>query len=507
MTDDTERLIQQAEALDRQGRRAEAIEVFRQALATRPDSAEGWYELGYLLNREGSHEQALEAYDRALALGVKRPEEVRLNRAVIYSDHLRRDEDAERELKAALALDPSYVPALLNLGNLHEERGERESALVCYDLILANPRGDADPHQGLCCEALARSARLRPPVSIDDPVVLQLRHASADAVRHGHMVRANVLFALGSIYDRLGEFDLAFDAYAKANRCLLRMSGRSYDRNHASRLTDAMIETFATAAPETGDLGADPNAGATPVFICGMFRSGSTLIEQVLAGHPQVTPGGELDYLMRLAGSRLAPFPQSMAVRNTESEAALAREYRAHLARLFPMAGPGSIITDKRPDNYLLIGLIKRLFPEAKIIHTTRHPMGNGLSIFMQHLNPKVAGYSIDLGDIGHNFGEYRRLMAHWKALYPESILDFDYDAFVSDPTPALQRLVRFLGLDWDERCLEFYRLRNTVKTGSYWQVRQPLHNNASGHWRRYEAHLGPLRSALLHAGVDPEAA
>ena len=148
---------------------------------------------------------------------------------------------------------------------------------------------------------------------------------------------------------------------------------------------------------------------------------------------------------------------------------------------------------------------IKRLFPDAKIIHTTRHPIGNGLSIFQQHLNPRVAGYSCDLADIGHHYGEYRRLMAHWKTLYPDSIFDFDYDTFVREPQPALRGLLDFLGLDWDARCLEFHRLRNTVKTGSYWQVRQPLHGSASERWRHYDAHLAPLRATLRDAGVDPD--
>ncbi len=499
MAEPTELLLQRAEALHRQGRRPEAIAAFRQALAIQRDATEGWYQLGYLLKAEGNYEDALEAYGEAIARGVHRAEEAHLNCAVIYSDHLRRDDDAERELNAALALEPHYVPALLNLGNLHEERGRREDALACYDRILAH--SGATRHTDLRAEALARSARLRPPSHVDDPLFRQLRETSADAIHCGHTARANVLFAMGNLYERLSACDLAFDAFAKANRCLLRMSGRNYDRSHATRLTDAMIETFASAS-HVQPLGA-PEIGASPVFICGMFRSGSTLIEQVLGAHPLVTPGGELNFLLRLAASRLAPFPQSMATLAPEREAGFAAEYRDHLARLFPEARAGSIITDKRPDNYLLIGFIKRLFPSARIVHTTRHPMGNGLSIFQQHLNPAVAGYSTDLSDIGHHYGEYRRLMAHWKALYPDSIFDFDYDAFVRAPSPALQPLFAFLGLDWDERCLAFHELRNTVKTGSYWQVRQPLHGNATKRWRNYIAHLGPLRQALHDAGVD----
>jgi tetratricopeptide (TPR) repeat protein len=503
MTDQAAALLQQAGSLHRQGRRPEAIDIFRRVLATRPELAEGWYELGYLLKAEGKYAEALEAYAGALAHGVARPEEVHLNRAVIYSDHLRRDELAAQELAAALAIEPGYVPAILNSGNLYEERGDRDAAIACYERILAMSSEQVGEYQNLRCEALARLSNLRPPETVDDPIIRQLQEAAAAAVAYETVVRANVLFALGRVYDRMDEFDLAFDAYAKANRWLLRASGRPYDRAHSARLIDAMIEAFPTARESPGE--ATVAEGAAPLFICGMFRSGSTLIEQVLAAHSKVTPGGELDFLMRLAASRLAPFPQSMAMLDPKRESEFAEEYRLHLARLFPDSKTGSFITDKRPDNFLLIGLIKRMLPDAKIIHTTRHPMGNGLSVFMQHLHHRTVPYSSDLGDIGHYYGQYQRLMTHWKSLYPDSIYDFDYDDFVRDPVPALQRLFAFLGLDWDERTLEFHRLRNTVKTGSYWQVRQPLHGNASGRWRHYEKHLGALRQSLLQAGVEVE--
>lgn len=492
-------LLDQAATLHRLGRPLEAIELFRQVLATYPESSEGWYELGYLLKAESKYEEALEAYGQALERGVRRPEEVHLNRGVIYSDHLRRDDDAERELRAALALAPDYLPAQLNLGNLYEERGERQQALDCYDSILAGADRKDHPDRDLCFEALARSAKLRPPTDVDDPLLSRLREAAAQS---SHVVRANLMFALGQAYDRLGEFDLAFDAFAKANRWLLRQSGRTYDRAHGSRLTDALIASFNSA-----DISERPavQTGAEPLFICGMYRSGSTLVEQVLAAHPQVTAGGEVDYLRRLATGRLAPFPASMATPDPARDAALAEDYLAHLAQLFPKASTSTYITDKRPDNFILIGLIKRLFPSAKIIHTTRNPLDNGLSVFMQHLHLQAVGYSADLGDIGHYYSQYRRLMAHWKALYPESIFEFDYDAFVSEPKPALERLLDFLGLPWDDRCLQFHQLGNTVKTASYWQVRQPLSSSASGRWRNYQTHLGPLRQALQEGCVSFE--
>ena len=498
MTEPTQDLLAQAAALHRQGRRAEAIDLFRQVLAARPENAEGWYELGYLLRAEGRHQEAFDAYGEALARGIRRAEEVHLNRAALLSDFLRRDDEAEAELRAALALSPRYLPAALNLGNLHEERGEREKALACYDEILASPPPADRASDELRYEALARTLNLRTPTGVDDPLLARVNEAAGKVV--GNLtVRANLLFALGRAYEKLGAHDLAFDAYARGNRSLLRQNGRSYDRAQQVALTDAMIAAFPAAAAKP----AQAAPGPAPLFVLGMFRSGSTLIEQVLAAHPQVTPGGELEFLPRLAAQRLAPFPASVAGLDDARCRAFAEEYRAELARKFPQAADGRYLTDKRPDNFQLVGLIKRLFPDAKIIHTLRDPMDTGLSVFTQHLNLRVAGYSADLGDIGHYYGQYRRLMAHWKSLYGDDILDFDYDAFVREPRPALEKLLAFLGLGWDDACLQFHTQTNTVKTASYWQVRQPLNTKASGRWRPFGERLAPLRAALRDAGVD----
>jgi tetratricopeptide (TPR) repeat protein len=490
--------LHEARSLQRQGRIPEALEAFKTGLPGVGNDGEPWYEYGYLLKLAGRYEESLDAFGNALRRIVSRPEEVHLNRAVLYSDHLRRDDEAERELRTALTLAPNYVPALLNLGNLQEERGQRELAIATYEYLLERPESRDQEHNQLRMEGLARIAHMRPPQSLHDPLLERLRDA-ADT-QPNKTVRADLLFALGHSYERLGEYDLAFDAFAKANRWLLRQSGRRYDRAHTEALVDALIEAFPEPAGTPTDAGTTP--GPQPLFVCGMFRSGSTLIEQVLGAHPQVTAGGELNWLRRLASIDLAPFPQSMQSVDDARARALASAYAAHLSSLFPNAAGDAYITDKRPDNFLLIGLVKRLFPAAKIVHTKRDPLDTGLSVFSHHLHPQVAGYACDLADIGHYYSQYRRLMAHWHALYPGDILDFDYDDFVASPEPALRTLLAFLDLPWNARCLDFHSQTSTVKTASYWQIRQPLHRKASGRSRHFSAHLEPMRRALQQGGV-----
>jgi hypothetical protein len=233
------------------------------------------------------------------------------------------------------------------------------------------------------------------------------------------------------------------------------------------------------------------NSTVRPIFICGMFRSGSTLTEQVLAGHSQVTSGGELDLLPAVVRSQLAPFPSAVSGVAASRLNEIAASYLADLAKLFPSA---NFVTDKRPDNFLYIGLIKRLFPTAKIIHTTRDPLDNCLSIFFLHLDHSMS-YALDLMDTAHYYVQYRRLMAHWKALYGPDILDFNYDTFVREPKPAVGQLLAHCGLEWEDNCLNLQRESGVVKTASVWQVREPVYVRSSGRWRNYAKQLAALRA------------
>lgn len=472
-------LLRTAAQLRDAGRIAEAIAAYRQALALRPQAPNSWYNLARLQRQAGQPEAALASYAEALRRGIGDSEEVHLNRGVIYADDLGSSDAAEAELKRALAINPRYLPAVVNLGNLYEDRGDRDGAHAAYEQALA-----IEPADTMALARLAGVANLTGP---DDPLLGQLRSAIV-AAQADPDARADLGFALGAALDRLSAYDEAFAAYTAANAASRAIAGAGYDRAGQEQLVDRLIAAF--PSPE-GRLTAG-GAQEAPIFVCGMFRSGSTLAEQILARHEAVTPGGELGLMPAIAAD-LRPYPEAAAAATPEAVARLRAAYLNALRRVHPDA---SLVTDKRPDNFLHIGLIKRLFPEARIVHTVRNPLDNILSLYFLHLNPRMA-YAQDLSDAAHWYRQYRRLMAHWRSLYPDDIYDLDYDALVANPRRRIEALLAFCGLPWRDSCLSFHEADNAVRTASAGQVREPLYRRSSGRWRHYERHLGGLVEAL----------
>lgn len=477
-----QQLLDRADRLLRSGPLADAIQAHASLLAAHPDLPDSWYNLGYLQQQARCFEQALQSYQQALDRGVGTPEEVHLNRAALLAEHLARRDDARAELDLALKLNPRYVPAWVNLGNLHEQAGQREPAREAYERALA-----LDPTSAL---ALARLPDLKRLDGLGDPLIARLRQAIA---RPGATAaeQADLGFGLGKALDGVGAYDAAFAAYSAANRASRASAGGvRYDPLAHERFVDQLIRAFPSAAPAA----VAPSRHAPPIFICGMFRSGSTLIEQVLASHPRVTAGGEIDLLPAMAREHLPRHLGEAAVPFDDATLARLRTiYLDGVAARFPSADR---LTDKRPDNFLYIGLIKQLFPEAKIVHTRRHPIDNCLSVFFLHLSHSMP-YALDLLDAAHWYRQYRRLMAHWITLYRDDIIDVDYDRLVVEPEPVIRGVLAHCGLDWNDACLSFHKTPTVVMTPSAWQVRQPLYQRSSGRWKHYERHLDGLRAAL----------
>lgn len=453
--------------LDAVGRTDTAAEYFERLIDNRPGVASLHFNLALLYRKLKRYDDAVAAYREALSLGIDRPQEVWSNLGVLASD-MRRPDEARSHYEQALEIDPGYVPALFNLAGLHEEAGEREEAVRLYERILA-----IEPSHR---ESLARIAHAQRASGTDDPIIARLRTALADAGDETEG-REAVLFALGKLLDDLGEYGEAFTAYREANR-LNRGHRVPYDRDASERAASALIETFG----EEWLRRVETTREESPVFICGMFRSGSSLLEQILAGHPKVTGGGELDLVSWLIERRFAPYPLQLAQASREDVDAAAGEYLRQLQALFPGAG---VVTDKRPDNFLYLGLIRAMFPRARIVYTQRDPRDVCLSIYFQRLGGNL-NYASDAGDTAHFYLQHRRLMEHWQSLFADNIHTVDYDRLVVDPEAVLGDLLGFLGLDWDPAILDFAAADHHVKTASVWQVRESLHEASSGRWRNY---------------------
>ncbi len=473
---------------------AEAIERYQAALKLDPEYDSAIYNLGLALMAALKPDQALDCF---LRLVRRRPDDADAwsQLGAAYLD-LGRDQEAIKASRRALELAPKSADAWNQLGLVHTDRGEFEDALVCYRRALEFQPGHA--------KAAVNLARIQRFKTGEEPDVALVERALAEA-RTTKGPRGDLHFALGKISDDCGRCAEAFDHYQKANA--ERAARIKYDADAAEAEATRLIKIFdARFFHERGGFG-DPSE--LPVFIVGMPRSGTTLIEQIVAAHPEAYGAGELMDINALAGGlrrRLnasADYPECVKQIDAASSRKLAQEYLSGLRRRDPDA---SRITDKLPGNYMLLGLIALLLPRARIIYCRRHPLDVALSIYFTDFR---AGhhYSYALDHIAAHFRQFTRLMDHWRRVIPAPMLEVRYEQVVAEPEAQTRLLLEFLGLDWDPRCLEFQKVNRTVHTASAWQVRQPLYARSVGRWRRYAPHLGVLEAALgplvKQAGYD----
>jgi len=465
-----------------------AIDAYESILAKSPNSPNSWFNLAIAYRQAGRPLDALTAYDESLSRGLKDPEEAEVQKAVILSEDLARPHDAHATLIRALSLNAYYVPALLNLGNLHEDLGEWMEAESAYRRAF-----DVDEGNNLALSRLIAVGRH------ESPEAPRLKEAEArlQAPQTSLPDRADLGFALGSALDALGVYDRAFAAYSHANRAsaeLARREGVSYDRRAHEQLIDRIIQVFSSDMERAPDDQDEP-----PIFICGMVRSGSTLIESILARHDAICAGGELSIIPSLAATALQPYPESVGFCTRSDFAEMARMYRRAAST---HSRNGMRLTDKRPDNFLHVGLIKQIFPGAKIIRTVRNPLDNGVSAFFLHASQHLP-YATDLADIAHFLAQERRLMAFWKRRYPGDILDVDYDAFVIDPAPIAANILTFLELPSQTGLLVSSQNDGPIRTASHRQVRRPIYRDSSGRAVRYAPFIDLLKGALQTFGVE----
>jgi len=431
------------------------------------NSAAGHFNFAWYIGRFGRVRLALSHYERALALGIERPEEVHLNRARLYAEVLHDDATARAELERALELKSDYIPALLNLGNLAEQSGDVAEARRRFGAAL-----EIDPRHPTALARWADTMNFAESTPEHAALLERLREHATSATD------ADLSFALGRALEQRGEYAGSWTHYEAANKL---------DAPTLPPYRPLVIEQGVTRLREvcTPEWLAERQTEVTfaPLFICGMFRSGSTLLEQMLAAHPAFKPAGERDFLPRLVATQLPGYPQDVERLDRATLTVWAQAYADEAKEIH---GDDRRLTDKRPDNVLHLGLARALFPRARVIITERDERDVATSLFATRLGA-AASYATDLANTRHYLQQMQRLIAHWQELWGSDLLVVNYERLVSDPRAELGRVLDWLGEPWDERCLAFHQLRNPVRTASVLQVRRPLNSDSVGRWRRFE--------------------
>ncbi|MGY4308625.1 tetratricopeptide (TPR) repeat protein [Bradyrhizobium sp. USDA 4369] len=474
------------------GKDIEAAKCYLKVLEFSPEHAETHNNIANVLLRQGHRERAIEHYKRAIA---SRPDygDAYGNLGNAYLELNRLEEAIEQNL-VALKLKPERFGSYNNLGVAYQALGRFEEATAAFEKALELAPDDAPIHLNL-----ANMAKFKP----DDRRLPGLRALveRADQLDQEKQIAAH--FALGKALSDLKDYDTAFAHLRQANT--LKRQSFDYDseqrlammKNVASRFTPEFFRSVAGHGDESW----------APIFIVGMPRSGTTLMEQVLSSHSKVFGAGELETFKELVGEcanrqKVPPaFPDLIALLPPEEMTALGREYTARVRVLAPEA---ERIVDKMPLNFLFVGLIHAAFPRARIINTRRDPLDNCVSCYSL-LFTGAQPFAYDLTELGHYYRGYERVMEHWHAVLPPGVLmDVQYEDLVDDLEGVSRRVLAHCDLDWEEACLDFHRTERMVRTASLMQVREPLYRRSIGSWRRYEKHLGPLYEALGIASPPP---
>lgn len=477
LPDDFEAHRNLGRALQDRGRLADAVACYRRTIEIEPRLPEVFLHLGNALFDLGRFEEAVAGYRSALTLKPDYPPALINLGKVLRS--LGRAAEAEESCRKALEINPDFAPAIAFLGEIHADKGEFEEGEIHFKRAIS-----VEP---TLPEGWVGIARYRRMTASDGWWLASVQGLLAKGLRPQHEIPLR--FAVGKYFDDLQEFDQAFISYQRANEMAKRY-GPKYAGHELTQYVDQMIlrfnkDWFSQTAPYSTN-------SSRPVFIVGLPRCGSSLAEQILASHPAVFGAGELGFWSA------ASLTYSSAMRsggNDESVLSpLANEY---LSLLEHFSASALRVVDKMPVNFLNLGLIHTVFPNARIIHVRRSPIDTCLSIYFQHYATGFP-YANDLENLVHFYGEYARMMRHWRSTFSDGVMmDLHYEGLIDDQEVWSRRMLEFIGLPWDPHCLDFHQTHRTVTTASKWQVRQKLNKSSVERWRNYERFLGPLRGLI----------
>ncbi len=423
----------------------EAVDAARQAVSAAPQSGDALNALGEALHAQGHMDAAIGAYDKAIDLGGLAMEKAIGHRAALFMEQGDKAR-ARADLERLLELYPQSTSAWLTLSDLKT--------------FTAN-----------------------------DPDISRMERALAPGVVIPRSEAMALRFALGKAWMDVGDADRAFERLNEGNRMMRETF--DYDADQTSRWMASITSAF--SAPVIEALVGRGAPSETPVFVLGMPRSGTTLVEQILASHPSVHGAGELSTLRQLTD----PLGDIATLPNVLTGERAAQLGRAYLAQIVKPGGGKARIVDKMPSNFLIAGLIPLILPGARIIHVRRHGVDTCLSCYTK-LFAREQLFTYDLVELGRFYRDYEAMMAHWRAVLPaERFIEVDYEAVVDNLEGQARRMIDFLGLPWDKAVLDFHKTKRTIRTASVNQVRQPVFKSSVGRWKLYAKPLKPLTDAL----------
>jgi tetratricopeptide (TPR) repeat protein len=466
------------------GRFDDAEELLRRSLSLAPDFLNAVIDLGRVLQEAGRLEQAIEAFRRATELAPNSAQAHFLLAAALAPAAL--TYESVEAYQRTIEIRPKHAPAWLGLGHVLKTVGRQAEAIEAYRRCI-----DIKPDNGEIYWSLANLKTFK--LTDEDISAMQARIGTEDIAPQS---RVNFLFALGKAYEDRQDYDRAWNYYRQGNSTQ-RMRER-YDPVQTEIGNDAIIEVFTREflAEKTGLGHPDPS----PIFVVGLPRSGSTLLEQILASHSQVEGTSELPYLGRLTASLNRNradginYPQAVRELGGEHFRALGEEYLER-AKIHRVEGAAHFI-DKMPNNFPVIGFLHLVLPNAKIIDARRYPLDACLSCYRQ-LFAKGQSFTYDLTDIGLYYLEYQRLMDHWHEVLPGSVLTVQYEEVVAHFEDQVRRVLEYCELPWEDACINFHQTDRPIRTASSEQVRQPIYTSAINYSRHYQQHLDELIEVL----------
>lgn len=457
---------------------------YKNALRLKPHSAEALLGLARVHKEKDRYEDALSFVRKALEVNPEKAEAYCLQ-GDIYLKLAQYDECAAA-YRQTLALDGELLSGHLGTGQLQMELGKLEEAQKTFEHAMTINPDEVAPYV-----FMAQAKKITP----NDSIFARLEQEANKTDSMSQTKAMSLHFAMGKSLDDLKEYDRAFPHFLEG--CRIKRSRIQYSAKNQD-LACLNIRKFFNQE-NLARLSGSGESSDLPIFVLGMPRSGTTLVETILASHPDVFAAGELHDILRIAnqpkpGVKSEGFPLSMQGLTADDITAMGKRYVANLRKHSAVA---KRITDKMPANFMALGLIHLMLPNAKIVHVMRNPADICLSSFTKNFNNSQY-HSYDLVEMGRFYVNYAKLMEHWRAVLPEnSFYDIQYEELVADPENQSRELLDFCGLEWDDACLTPHKTERSIKTASVTQVREPVYTSSVERWRRYEKHLQPLLDTL----------